>query len=273
LDAYGLGQGKATDLLAISFSSHDMLGHAFGPNSREMEEITVQEDQEISRFLNTLQKKVPGGLKNVVVVLTGDHGVAPNPDWATAHRLQAGRIEEDELNNQVSAHLEKKFGKLKDESWILTGKGLHIYLNRQAAQKKEIDFSQLEAEAKTALLQDPRIAFVVTSSEVARGIFPPGIHHQQVAHSYYPKRSGDLLIIPKPYFFPGQVTASHTSGYSYDRMVPILISGSQIKTGVYSTRAEVTDIAPTLSFLTGIIPPNLSEGRVLSEILLPVHLK
>lgn len=81
IDFYELGKNKTPDLLAVSFSSHDYVGHAFGPNSKEIEDMTVSEDRVISTFLNALKNKIPGGLNEVVVVLSADHGVAPNSDW------------------------------------------------------------------------------------------------------------------------------------------------------------------------------------------------
>ncbi len=90
IDEYHLGKGKGTDLLAVSYSSHDYLGHAFGPNSLEMEEMTVAEDRSLSRILNYIKRKVPGGLAGVVVVLTGDHGIPPNPDSSQIERNRCG---------------------------------------------------------------------------------------------------------------------------------------------------------------------------------------
>jgi predicted AlkP superfamily pyrophosphatase or phosphodiesterase len=96
------------------------------------------------------------------------------------------------------------------------------------------------------------------------------MHERQILHTYFQGRSGDIILIPKPYFMPGgknDTSTTHLTGYSYDRTVPIIFAGYQIKPGIYSTRAEAVDIAPTLSFLARVLPPSLSEGRVLSEAL------
>ena len=275
IKAYHLGQNTAPDLLAVSFSSHDKVGHAFGPNSREMEEMTLSEDRSISHLLNTLKKEVPGGLKNVVIVLSADHGVAASPDWAQAHKLAAGRIDEQVLSQKISDALTQKFGSPShsDGNWIIAGETFHFYLNTEIIRSKKLDKSQVEAEAKRVILQNPNVAYAFTSSEYQARILPPGIFERQIMKSYIPGQSGDLVLIPRPFVVPGAEEgvvdkASHVSGYSYDRTVPILISGPRIKKGIYATRAEVVDIAPTLSFLAGVIAPSLSEGRVLSEALI-----
>ena len=270
LTANRLGQNETTDILAISFSSHDILGHMFGLNSREMEELTVCEDREISHLLNFVKKNVPNGLKDVVFVLTGDHGVAPVPELATSHKLEAGRMSGQDLADQISEHLRKLHPKADSSlEWIHTSIAFNIYINYETLKKLNLDQAEVEKEIKQFLLQDPRYAFVSTSSELARGIYPPGIHRSQMMHTFVRGRSGDVLIIPKPYYISDSKkdSASHISGYSYDRSVPILFSGRHFKKKIFSSRAEFIDIAPTLSFISGVIAPNLSEGRVLSEVL------
>lgn len=267
IDALNLGKGKATDLLAVSFSSHDYVGHAFGPNSREMEEMTVAEDRVISRLLNFLQKKVPGGLQNVVIAFTADHGAPPSPEWGRANKLEAGRIDEEELRKSLSDHLSEKFGKPKDGSWVQVVIGLNFYLNHDAIRDKGLESSVVEATAKSYLEKNPNAAFVLTYTEYLNRKLPPGMLERQSLHTYYKGRNGDVILIAKPYFIPTGASADHLTSYSYDRTVPIILAGGPIRSGIYATRAEVVDIAPTLSFILGTIPPSLSEGRVLHEIL------
>jgi len=266
---YRLGKGKYTDLLAVSFSTHDVIGHSFGLNSREIEELTVHEDKAISKLLNLIQKSIPGGLSQTVVVLTADHGASSSPEWATQHKIKAGRIDETQLASQLSQHLNEKFGKPAQGNWVATLVDFNVYLNHPAIGQKKLDQASVEAEAKAFLKQLPGVAFVVSSSDYEKRILPPGMLERQTLHTYFSGRSGDLIIVPRPYFIAGDCTGSHITGYSYDRTVPILLAGYHIKKGIFSNRAEVIDIAPTLSFLTGTVPPSLSEGRVLSESLTP----
>ena len=111
------------------------------------------------------------------------------------------------------------------------------------------------------------MAHVFTSSDYRARKLPPGIFEKQIMRTYYPSRSGDLVVIPKPFWFEQDDTADHQTGYAYDRMVPLIFSGPLFKAGVYSDSAKIVDIAPTLSFVLGTLPPAVSEGRVLSEML------
>lgn len=270
--SYKMGNRTSTDLLAISFSTHDMVGHTYGPNSQEIEEITAVEDQAISKLLNFLNKTIRGGLNEVFIVLTGDHGVAPNPEWAESHHLPSGKVYEQEVAEQINSFLNQKYGQPQVGQWVVNYQVFNFYLNQPEMERRKMDSSQIQLEAKSVILKNPFVAHVVTSAEYVQRKFPPGIFEKQTIHTYYPGRSGDLILIPKPGFISkpkntGTSFSTHHTGYSYDRTVPILISGPRIKNGTYPIQAQVVDIAPTLSFLLGVLPPSLSEGRILSEMI------
>ncbi len=268
VDAMKLGQGKSTDLLAVSYSSHDMVGHVFGPNSREIEEYTVLEDRSIADLINHLRKTVPGGLANVTIVLTADHGIPPVPEYLTNDRVEAGRIDEKALRKKLNAQLVEKFGKASSGEWIPDSGDLNFYLNGPAIAAKGVARREIENEVKTALLKLPEIDFAFTATDYAERHLPPGMHERQILHTYIPDRSGDVVAIPKPYFVVYPSGTTHHTGYSYDRYVPLVLAGHGIRPGRFATHAGVIDIAPTLSFILGLIPPNMSEGRVLGEALI-----
>ncbi|MBC7693221.1 MAG: alkaline phosphatase family protein [Methylotenera sp.] len=268
LEEYGLGSGPATDLLAVSFSSHDYLAHAFGPNSREMEEMTLADDQNISKLLNFVNRSVPGGLKNVVIVLTADHGGVNNPDYLAANKMNAGRVDEAAILRTAEAELVKKFGKLEgNEKWIPYVADLNFHFNSRAIQKKELKAAELENVLREILLKTIGIAHVFTATDHQQRKLPPGMHQRQILKTYYPGRSGDVIGMLMPNFITLGDTASHMTGYAYDRTVPLVLAGAPFKAGQYAQKAEVIDIAPTLTYLLGTMPPTLSEGRVLSEAL------
>ena len=267
IETYGLGLRKNPDLLAVSFSSHDYLGHLFGPNSREMEEMTIAEDRIFSKFFNFLQQKIPGGLKNILIVLTGDHGVTPNPDLMNQVHINAGRIDEAKMSETIEAHLTEKFGKSSQEKWLTYFGDFHFFINRKVTAAKGLDPSLIEEEMKNAITQSPGVAYAFSEADYRMRRLPPGMFERQILKTYFQGRSGDVILIPKPFFVEGNHTTSHISGYSYDRLVPIVFVGTPFRAGHYLTHAGVVDIAPTLSHILGILPPALSEGRVLSESL------
>ena len=125
---YSLGKGTHPDLLAVSFSSHDYVGHAYGPNSQEMEEMTVSDDKSIAKLLNFVNKKVSGGLKNVLVVLTADHGIPPTPEFLKKNRISSERLDEKKTIEDVESYLRGKIGKSpEDDRWL----SCRIYRDRR----------------------------------------------------------------------------------------------------------------------------------------------
>jgi len=269
LDGERLGKGAATDLLAISFSAHDYVGHLFGPNSLEMEEMTVAEDKVIAQLLNAVSKKIPGGLANVLVVLSADHGVVSSPLWLASHGVPAGLIDETKLTDKINTALTRELGKSSSGNWIIAGGDLNFFINRKAINAEHLPLSAVENLVKPILAQEPGMAWVFTGSEVRERRLPPGMHERQILHTYFPGRSGDIVGIPKPFFTPFEEGSSsvHMTGYTYDRTVPLILSGRYLKAGTYASRAEIVDLAPTLAFLTNVLAPAQSEGRVLHEAI------
>jgi predicted AlkP superfamily pyrophosphatase or phosphodiesterase len=265
-DAYQLGHSASTDLMAISFSGHDYAGHAFGPNSKEMEILTLAEDRQLAKFLSFVKKKIP--LDQITIVLTADHGIPPNPDWLTANRVDAGRISDDkEYASLVSKALDERFGKPKSD-WFGYVHDFNFYFNPTALAERSAALHDVEAITKSILEKQKGVAFVYTSQDYADRKLPPGMHGRQIMNTFYLGRSADVTFIPKPFYMPTTGdTVDHLTGYSYDRTVPIIFAGFGVKPGIYSNSARVIDIAPTLTFLSGVVAPSLSEGRVLSEAI------
>jgi len=273
MTAFRLGKGDATDLLAISYSTHDYVGHHYGPNSLEMEEITVAEDRSLSELLRSVAKQVPGGLSNVLIVLTADHGMAPNQDWIRAGGMDAGTFDPKEIQALLNSALNDKYGTPSASAtppqgaWVPAMIDLNIYLNHAALLAKKINPSEAEDLIKDKLKALPGVAFLFSHSDFIAHRLPPGILKREIEKGYSPERSGDVVIIPKPFYVQAGDPHAHMTGYSYDRSVPLIFAGSKIRPGVYSERAEIVDIAPTLSFFLGTLSPVMSEGRVLNEMI------
>lgn len=260
-----LGKDDHTDLLAVSFSSHDYAGHAYGPDSPAMDEMAIAEDVVLAKLFNYIQTTVPGGFQNVVVAFTADHGVAPNPEMAKLKKLGGGRVEESHLKKSLESALTDKFGK-ESEKWILEFNEMNIYLNHSLMEQKKVDPKLVEDEVIKRLLKEEAILTAFSSTQHRTNSLPAGLHKNELYASYFPERSGDIIAVLKPYYVSGDDTAVHQTGYSYDATVPLILMGENVKAGVYAEHAEVIDLAPTLSFISGVLPPALSEGRILTEI-------
>ncbi|MBS1970149.1 MAG: alkaline phosphatase family protein [Bdellovibrionales bacterium] len=264
LKGENLGKNGRTDILAVSFSSHDMAGHQFGPNSPELKAMTLAEDKEISKLLNTIKKHV-GSLNDVVIALTADHGVAPSVDYAQANKLDSGRIEYLALYKKIYERLDAKFGKPAKE-WIVAGVSYNFYINPEALSDRKVSSEDVQAEIKDVMKTQPGVFEVATRSEIAKGILPTGVLADQVSRQYIPGTSGDILLIPKPFYISkGEAPVNHMTGYAYDRTVPLIVLGPNIKPGIYNV-GKVIDLAPTLTFIMGAMPPASVTGRVLKEI-------
>lgn len=257
-----------TDIIALSFSAHDFAGHKFGPNAPEMKDMTLAEDKAIADIRAAVAKTVPGGLSQVLFVLTGDHGVAPTPEYLTSKGMNIGRLNETDLRKEIEARLNDKFGAVKSRQWLGHVIDFNFFIDEETVRTAKADLGKVQTEIKAALSTHPEFAHVFTRADYEARILPPGQFERQILKTYYPGRSGHVIGLQKPFFLnDAHHTANHMTGYTYDRMVPIVFSGFGIKNGLFADKAEVIDIAPTLAFLLGVLPPALSEGKVLKQAL------
>lgn len=265
LEAGTFEGGDQTDLLMVSLSSHDYLGHEVGPNKREWEDMAVGADAALARILGLVEHHIPGGLGAVSVVLTGDHGVAARPEYAAAHGLGGGYLDGPAIQGRLEAGLLGQFGQREDgESWVLDVKYLQVYLNQKPGGP---DRDTLERAAAELLREEAGIRTVFTRGDMVAHRPPAGRVGEQAMRSYVPGRSGDVVGVPLPYWIPRSTKAHHWTGYSFDRMVPLLMAGWGIRRARFAHTVDIVDLAPTLATLAGTLHPALSEGRVLHEAL------
>ncbi len=260
-----LGQGKDTDLLLVSLSSHDYLGHQIGPNHPDMEAMTLAEDRLISEFLNALAKKVPGGLKDVFVVLTGDHGIPPGN--LPKDRVASENVPVDELPRLIEKAMSDAFGKPKGGKWVDSTVEFQVYLNGEAMKSAGITPAQALKPVREALLKERFVDQVWARDDILYERKVPAGEYGIVADRTLTRRSGDLVVVLKPFHYSDTYPITHMTFYSYDRYVPLVFYGKTFKPGTYRQTVNVTDIAPTLSRVLEVLPPSQSEGRVLTEIL------
>lgn len=260
-----LGHDDATDLLTISFSSNDYVGHAVGPDAPEVRDMSIRTDQLLAKLFRYIDRNV--GLENVLFVLSADHGVAPVPD--PAHRVPGGYVQTD-LAGIIESALNAKFG---HADWLIPAGGEAVYFNWAAIDKitgpdgRHVDHSSVYQVAKEAILSAPElhVARVYSREQLDNGIAGDFVATAAM-NGYFPPRSGDLSLIFEPGFIPGTKGTTHFSPYSYDRHVPVIFMGAGIKPGRYDEMIVPNDIAPTLATLLDIQTPSGSSGRVLTEM-------
>ncbi len=259
VDALSLGAGTGTDYLAVGFSAPDYVGHDFGPHSAEVRDIYLRLDRTIGRLLDHLDHKV--GRDRYVVALSADHGLGQVPEHATEMGIDAGRINRRDVIAHVNNKLESIFG---PGEYAVGMTHIEFYF-APGVYNRVLENPKALAAVIGALEQYSGIERVYRGEELQTGPFSDKLT-QQVARSYYRGRSGDLVIIPKPYWYTWIRAADHGTGYDYDTRVPLVLSGPGIISGLYSSIAAPEDIAPTLAFLAGITLAR-PDGQVLIEAL------
>lgn len=244
-----LGMGPKPDLLAISLSATDSVGHLYGPFSSESRASMRQMDKSLGEFLEFLDKRFGNG--RVMAVLTSDHGVLPIPEWLTETGksecpLPGGRQNAYSFFGRLLWHLQWKFGPLFSiPGSLVKGAGGQITVNRGFANKHHIDVDDVIKDVKIWLEKQTVIRQAWTHEEIMQGTDQLALLYR---HSFDPERSGDLIIQFEPTCIikPGGGT-THGSPYEYDRAVPIVFYGPWFERGSVKGRARTIDIAPTLA--------------------------
>jgi arylsulfatase A-like enzyme len=248
-----------TDLLTVSFSSNDAVGHLYGPDSPEVRAVSIGVDRALGRLFDYLDRTI--GLNSVLVVLTADHGVAPKPEVLEAQHEPGGRIAGD-FFAPIREALNARFGK---QNWIVATAGSSPYLNYDLIAKHHLDPADVRKVAADAALTIPHVARVYTRDQLMQQRAPADEIDARVLRSFNPQRSGDLEIILDPFWIRGTIAATHGSPYNYDAHIPLIFMGPGIAAGRHDNHVALNDLAPTLAAMLDVEPPSGSVGRVLVE--------
>jgi len=264
VEGEALGADEYPDLLAISFSTPDLVGHSYGPDSEEIEDTYVRLDRVIADWLQYLDRKI--GLANIVIAVTGDHGVCPVPRLLSLNKLDAEVIDPNRCKNAAEEALKARFG---GDKWVLALVNDQLYLDVKLMTQQKADPAEAERVAAQALLGVPGVAACFTRTQILSGQMAPGWITQRVSNGFNAKRSGDVWLITKPFHFvgEGEIATTHGSPYDYDTHVPLILFGAGIHANRYFSECSPSDIAPTLCALLGVEPPSNRSGRVLVEAL------
>ncbi len=257
-----LGSHDGVDILAVSFSANDYVGHAVGPDDPAVRDISIRTDRLLGKLFDFLDARI--GKANMLVLFTADHGVAPVPEVNQARNMPGGRLSASHLNQRILDTLIERYGPGK---WLLSGPPGMPYLNQELIKTNRLDAAQVARVAADAVQTEPHIARVYTRQEIMGGLVQRDDIGRAISLGFYGPRSGDLVILQEPYYLFEATGTSHGTPYDYDNHVPMIFLGPQIRAGVYAQKVAVNDFAPTLAAILGIEQPSGSIGRVLTEIL------
>jgi predicted AlkP superfamily pyrophosphatase or phosphodiesterase len=289
-----LGQNGVTDLIIISLSANDILGHQFGPDSEFMKTMALGLDSDLNNFFIWLDKSV--GLKNTWIALSADHGIAPIPGEAAKIGMNSAHLDMQRVYEDLNKRLAARFGALAKTDFLMPGPDLpYIVLNKKAFRAAGADEkaaedavaamlpdavadlapkrSQEEEDAGPAqhrLLPSPQVAGVYTRMQLANGELPPSEWGRELAHSYADHGNWFVMLLAGAYQVEGGSAfggTTHFSPWSYDRHVPLAFYGAPFAPGDYLERVAPVDMAATFAALAGVNQPSASVGRVLTEAL------
>jgi predicted AlkP superfamily pyrophosphatase or phosphodiesterase len=262
IEGEGLGADDITDLLSVSFSANDRVGHSLGPDSPQVRDIAIQSDRIIGEFLDYLDKRI--GPESYVLVFTADHGVAPMPELMQKRRMPGGRIPEGTVLRAIETALTQRWG---EGPWVIGKSGPAPYFNLDTIQAKKLTREEVENVAAAALREVPHIYRVYTRTQLRSGSLLDDIVDRRVRAGFHYQRASDLFVVSEPYWLFESSGTSHGTPYNYDSHVPVVFMGPGVKAGRYYDRAAVNDIAPTLATMLDVELPSGSSGRVLREML------
>ena len=259
-----LGKDSIADFLAVSLSSTDYIGHAFGPNSVEIEDTYLRLDKDLESFLTFLDKQV--GANNYTVFLTADHGVAHIPGFLEKHKLPNGGVTGSKVDKLLNENLKTIYGV---DSLCLGSWNYQFYLNHKLIEEKKLDKQKITESVISFLQQTDGVERVIEYSQLEETILPKSIK-EQFTNGYYPSRCGDVLVMLKPGYIDdeyGGKGTTHGIWSPYDAHIPLLFYGYGISKGKDYDKVYMTDIAPTLASLLHIQMPSGCVGNAIKEVI------
>ncbi|MFT4612070.1 MAG: putative AlkP superfamily pyrophosphatase or phosphodiesterase [Glaciecola sp.] len=256
-----LGQDDITDVLTVSYSSTDYVGHNFGVSSKEIEDTYIRLDKDLERFFKFLDAQVGEG--NYTVFLTADHGAVEVPSYLQSMKIPSGYLDNKETKTRFSAYLKTKF---KSSDLIENVSNNQIFLNRKQIDSLGLNINDVQEAIVNELIGYKHIEKVFSAHTMATSHFTTGIA-SLLQNGYNQKRSGDIILLSDPaYISYGKTGSTHGSGLNYDTHVPLLFFGKGITHGETYDKTVIPDIAPTMSALLGISFPNAATGQPLGFV-------
>ena len=259
IEGEGLGEDAHTDLLAVSFSSPDYVGHQFGADSKEIQDTYLRLDRDLASFLNYLDDQI--GKEHVLVFLTADHGAVRTPSYLKDRKIPAGYFEAEEPIRALKQFLQNIYG---FGDWVKTYGDAQIFLNRELIFEKFLSLEEVQQQTADFMLRFDGVQKAVTGRTLENNEFDNGVL-ACLQKGFNQKRSADVFLVLDPAWIEYSHTGTtHGSGYTYDRHVPLIWYGWDVKAGYTRDKLAVTDIAGTISSLLGISFPSGSEANVIS---------
>lgn len=257
-----LGQTESTDYLNITFTAFEKIISLYGYESQEAVDALLRLDLEIQHLLYILEENV--GRDNILIIFTSTHGISWNTDLATSRNLPAGRFRSRNSIALLNSYLSAIYG---ENYWIENYLNQQIYLDQTLIDQNKIPIEDIQEKAARFMIQFHGVSDAFTANQLssAKVINPKGSIYQNAFHS---NRSGDILLILKPGWIEDEnFVCNHLSPYPYDQKIPLILWGGSVSSKTIKEQVQLTDIAPSLSELTGIPLPNGCNGQSFIKLI------
>ena len=257
-----LGKDSITDLLAVSFSSPDGVGHQFGPNSIEQEDDYLRLDKELESFFIFLDREVGKG--QYTIFLSADHAVANAPGYSIENKLPGGTMSGATYMKEINKGLKEKYGY---DSLVIAMMNYQVHLNKPLMREHDLPTEKINDWVITYLYKQKEISQAFPLQKLMEQPMNNTIK-EKIANGYYPGRSGDIQYVLKPgYLDRGSTGTSHSLWNPYDAHIPLLFMGWGVKQGSTHRETYMTDIAATIAAILKIQMPNGCVGKVIEEVV------
>lgn len=261
-----MGTDATPDLLALSFSSTDYVGHQFGPASREVQDCYIRLDADLERLLNFLDDEI--GEDEYLIFLTADHGGAQNPGYMKKHGIEGGYWKPQVMLDEVDAMLKESYGA---GQWVLNYTNDQFFLDAELMEDRKVDMSEACEKIAAVCMKHEEVYTALPTSVFTTQDFDE-LPLNTIQRGIHPQRSGHVVVVPSVGWIEnGYTGTTHGSPYSYDTHVPLIFFGAGVEHGQTARRTAVRDIAPTVSMMLKITQPNATTGDPVFELFNSKH--
>lgn len=263
LDGESLGQGDATDMLCISYSQTDVIGHKWATRGSHTDEAYLELDRDLANLFAALDARVGKG--NYVAFLTADHGGAHNWKFMADHGMHAGPWASDKVKNRLEQRVKERFGNANPV--ILGILDYRFYLDREGISRQGLDYQKVKEVIIEGLWTEPHLMFVADCDHLATTTMP-AVLRDRMMMGYNRHRGGDIYVVPEPGYYEvgpwsSPVGTTHGEWNPYDAHIPLLFYGWQVPHGSSAREVHIVDIAPTVCSMLHIQQPNACVGEAL----------
>ena len=262
-----MGEGKETDMLCVSISSTDLIGHTYGTRGKENHAAYIQLDNDLADFFTLLDQRY--GRYGYLLFLSADHGAVHNPNFLEHNKIPTGSFSTSETAKALNTAMKKHFN--ISEALISQVTTCQLYLNNDAIQRSNLKRHDVVQFIKQEVIKNKHVAYVVDPQHAATEPIP-ALLRERAINGYNNKRSGDILIIPQANVYPTNYKSdfkgtTHGLWNPYDAHIPLIFMGWNVQHGATARITNITDIAATVCAMLHIQMPDACIGEPIKEIV------